>query len=175
MKNIFLALVLLHSGLVLATPQIMDRMYVEGENLRILNSPLAPIISSKGKQWLEEVWFVAVPQFECSASWHGYYVQWYIENDKLYLEAIFGDPCSEEPNLIDSHVIFLSMISPIFAHWFTGEIPVQVSELSYVENIIVNGERRAYWHKCTSKYFIFESGILKGTETRETYDDCYVF
>jgi len=50
-----------------------------------------------------------------------------------------------------------------------------VSELSYVENVIVDGEERAFWHKCTAKYFKFESGIFKGFETRETFVDCYVF
>lgn len=175
MKYLVIVLMSIYSGFVAATPQIMDRMNVEGENLQILNSPLAPIFSDKGKVWLEEVWFVVVPQFECSASWRGFYVQWSIKNSKLYMDAIFGDPCNDEPKLISSHVLFPDKNYPIFAEWYSGEVPVQVSDLLFVEDVTIDGEDLDVWYKCTTKYFSFDRGKLMGSETRDTYQDCYVY
>lgn len=175
MKVLFALLVFVYSNAVLATSQIMDEMEFESKNLQILNNPLEPVFTEKSKEWYEEVWLKSIPQFECSASWRGYYSQWLLSAGKLYLVGVFADPCSQAPQLINPGILLSERSYPIFADWFTGEIPVQISEKEIVENVIVDGEARSIWYICTTEYFIFENGEYKGSETRETYEDCYMF
>jgi hypothetical protein len=107
------ALGLLFPGKALATTQISEILYLNGEKHSLDSLPLEQYYHPKNPR----------PQFRApnTATWRGYMATWEIDRGVLYLKAIRAWTDRGEVGLAD---LFPGQKAPVAATWFTGQLKV---------------------------------------------------
>jgi hypothetical protein len=107
------ALGLLFPGKALATTQISEILYLNGEKHSLDSLPLEQYYSPANPR----------PQFRApnTATWRGYVATWEIDRGVLYLKAIRAWTDRGEVGLTE---LFPGRKAPVAATWFTGQLKV---------------------------------------------------
>jgi len=100
------------------TAQVAEILHYDNERLALCSTPLGLYLANN------ELIFQTrdVP----TSCWRGYVGEWGIENNKLYLLAIYD---SEEQEKIEVSDFFLGSPKRVFAHWVTGRLRCRQGEL----------------------------------------------
>jgi hypothetical protein len=98
---------------VLATTQVSDILYLNGEKHSLDSLPLEQYYSPENPR----------PKFRWpnTATWRGYIATWEIDRGVLYLKAIRAWTYQGEMSLED---LFPGQKGPVAATWFTGKLKV---------------------------------------------------
>lgn len=104
------------------TAQMMERIYIDGKPHNMAAEPLEQYLES-----LENPPIFVSPHTAC---WRGYFGNWKIANNKLYLTGLTGwiQTSEEESKPIDLIDLFPNK-KKVFADWFSGEIRVPVGRM----------------------------------------------
>lgn len=101
---------------------MMERIYVDGKPHSMAAEPL--------EQYLEILETPPIFVSPHTACWRGYFGNWKITNNKLYLTGLTGwiQTSEEESKPIDINDLFPNK-KKVFAQWFSGEIRVPVGRM----------------------------------------------
>jgi hypothetical protein len=104
---------LLWPGKALATTQISEILYLNGQKHSLDSLPLEQYYNPKNPR----------PQFRApnTATWRGYLATWEIDRGVLYLQAIRAWTDRGEVGLAE---LFPGRKAPVAATWFTGQLKV---------------------------------------------------
>jgi len=128
MKYIVISFLLVLSFQLHATQQILEEFDVDRAKFEILQQPLDSYIENKH---FHEKFGPPV----CSASWRGYKGYWALRNEKLFLDYLITDPCSNKSDMVDAGKLFGKDQYPIEATWYTGTIVVRISKRKYFPTV----------------------------------------
>ncbi len=122
-----LFLLLLVPGFAAATAQIPDLIVLDGKTNSLFTNPFGAYLRRNQE---------AIPKLEavveggCSASWRGYRANWEIKERRLFLAALFSDPCSQSPKPIPLTTFFPDAQGPVEATWFSGTLVIPQGEMT---------------------------------------------
>lgn len=103
------------------TAQVGERLRFKGEETWMATEPLNQYLQNR-----DDINFVP----KSSACWRGYYGQWEIKDNKLFLIGLKA--YVEEYREVDLHYLFPGQ-NQVFANWFSGGIRIPQGEmLEYV-------------------------------------------
>ena len=103
------------------TAQAEERLIYKGEETGMASQPLSQYLRTRS-----DIKFVS----DSTACWRGYYGNWEIRDDKLYLIAL--EAFIEGYREVDLNYLFPNQ-NKVFAEWFTGELRIRQGEmLEYV-------------------------------------------
>jgi len=108
------------------TAQIMDIITIDGHEHRLACEPFDSYIKETS---------IAGPEFiaNCTGCWRGYFAEWAIDNDKLYLTDIEGMLKDKSKATIDT--LFPNSKGRVFAGWFTGKLFIPIGKmLEYIHS-----------------------------------------
>lgn len=134
----------------MATPQIPDTLWVDGETAPIFSAPLRPLLEDAA---FRARLYPLLGTTDCSGSWHGFRANWSIEGRQLILLSIESDPCSDAPRPIPLASLFDGRAAPMAATWFSGRIVLPQGAI--VKQDLFSGRHQ---HE---RYRIF--GVVNGT------------
>jgi len=104
------------------TAQIMEAIYIDGKKRYMASEPL--------EQYLQKL--ENAPSFFSSwtSCWRGYFGNWKIKDNKLYLTGLYGwiQTSEEKQKEIDIGFLFPNK-KKVFADWFSGEIRIPLGQL----------------------------------------------
>lgn len=154
-----LFLVLLWGTPAFATAQLPDNIVIDGVREKLFANPLEPAL--KADKELAARFYPLLPKGMCTAVWRGYVATWQVRDDRLYLEQIEVDACS------NAHALALERIFPgstgaVPATWVTGRLTIpQGKQQQYIHM----GYQSRY-----ERYLILtvEAGVIVARETRDT-------
>jgi hypothetical protein len=106
------------------TAQIMERLIIDGKEMRMAHEPLSIYLKNNdlGKELVSY----------SSACWRGYLGTWEIIDSKLYLVNLEATTTNLHKVGIDH---FFPKKDKVFASWFTGEIRVPNGELLHYQHM----------------------------------------
>ncbi len=130
MRSWLLALLLLISHGAWATAQIPEVIEVDGKNEMLFTEPFSIYLANHRTEFQK---LERLVRDTCTGSWRGYQGHWHIKDEKLYLESLFANPCSDTPDPIPLTTFFPGSEGPVHAEWFTGKLIVPLGKrLQYV-------------------------------------------
>lgn len=120
---------LLAPSCIFATSQIPDAIEVEGEPMALFDQPLRQLEQANPRAWEKLARYRRGPQ--CSAAWFGVLASWKVEDDKLYLTALWANPCAENSKEVPLRKLFGRQVgrAPVFADWVSGELVIPRGKL----------------------------------------------
>ena len=132
------------------TAQISESLTYNGEKLAMCEEPLSDFFSKGG----------TTPGFASmnTACWRGYFGQWEILEERLYLVGLAG--MLEDGTEATLESVFPGFPDRVFAHWYSGTIRVPQGKLL---DYIHMGYASVYERDLL---LTFENGVLTGSEVR---------
>lgn len=145
---------LVFSSSAVATQQIKDMLYYNGEQYPIDQTPLSSIIPRPAISELLNI------QTMCSASWRGYKASWKIDKNFLYLTEIRKDPCSNGGKVVPLNVLFPTSSHLVKATWFSGNITSPTGKTWGEERKVESGAIIIEDYKYEVMVFVIYDGVL---------------
>jgi hypothetical protein len=110
-----------------ATAQFPEIIKVDGKAESLTTEPLGQYLDNPDKfKILKEHTKLGT----CSALWRGYVGHWEIKNNKLLLNKIETDSCSEETKkTLLLNKLFPGKPQPVFADWYSGTLQLPKGKL----------------------------------------------
>lgn len=104
-----------------ATAQFPDQIHVDGEPMALFAQPLQQLEQARPRAWQKLARYRERPQ--CSAAWFGVLANWTVEGDRLYLTAVWTDPCGDAKEIPLKKIFGRRLgAQPVFADWVSGEL-----------------------------------------------------
>jgi len=126
------------------TAQAGERLVYKGRNIWMASEPLYEYLKDRG-----DIKFVSI----ATNCWRGYFGDWEISGNKLYLNGVKG--YAEGYKRVDLDYLFPGQ-SMVFAKWFSGEIRIPQGKLLEYEHM---GFESIYEEDLM---LTFEDGVLIG-------------
>lgn len=104
------------------TMQRHDTLLYNGEQKIIYSQPLEEYFNANTRP--------NFTSFDTSMTIRGYYADWKIENDKLFLIDFVGHQLASNWNELEYRLnhLFKDIDPPVFADWFSGDIIIPIGE-----------------------------------------------
>ena len=107
--------------IVNATAQIPDVIIIEGETNSLISEPFIEYFRKNRNDIPKLEAFI---QEDCSGSWRGFQAYWEIKDKRLYLTALYADPCKDNPTPIPLSTFFSNVDGPVHAVWYSGNLVI---------------------------------------------------
>jgi hypothetical protein len=159
MPSLLLILLLTIPGFAGATAQITDLIRLEsnGEQKIIYVEPFR-LYLHKNKDEIPKL--KSFVQEDCSASWRGYQAHWEIKNKKLWITALFGDPCNTKPIPIPLATFFVDAVGPVHANWYSGDLVIPQGKMTKYVHMGYESQYEAYLILKIEKGYVVESKTI---------------
>lgn len=121
---------LLTCGVLLANParataQAPEAIQIDGTVEELHSEPLEDYLRIRAHRDRFRPYF---GEGYCTGVWRGYHGTWVIDEGKLFLIKLVGDPCSRKPRDVPLHVLFPSAGARVPATWYSGTLVVPRGE-----------------------------------------------